>query len=347
MGQHDHNELATKIQKAKEQLGSQVYILGHHYQPKEILTHVDAVGDSLDLAQRAQAEKNAPYIVFCGVRFMAETADILTSDDQVVLLPNSNAGCPLADMATGDALNDAWKRLTAALGHDITPIAYVNSSAEVKAFCGEHGGLTCTSSSAPTVFQHAFESSEHILFLPDQNLGYNVARQIGIPPEAIQRQDTIGEHVSSAAPRVIVWNGHCYVHTVFTTEHIKQTREEHPEVKIIVHPECPPEVVERADDVGSTAHIRTQVLAAPTGSVWAIGTEINLVDALRRQCPDQTILSLNGTGSACEDMHRITPSDLHSTLAGLTQGQVMNQVQVPPDIRPTARKALERMLLLS
>ena len=347
MPQHDPNELANKIQKAKEQLGSEVYILGHHYQPKSILTHVDAVGDSLDLAQRAQAQTEAPYIVFCGVRFMAETADILTSEDQVVLLPNPEAGCPLADMTTGKALIDAWEHITAALGPDITPIAYVNSSADVKAFCGEHGGLTCTSSSAPTVFRHAFETSERILFLPDQNLGYNVARKIGIPPEAIQRQDTIGDRTSSPLPRVILWNGHCYVHTVFTPEHVDAIRNTQPEARIIVHPECPPEVVERADDVGSTAHIRKQVLNAPAGSVWAIGTEINLVEALKRQCPDQTILSLNGTGSACCDMHRITPSDLYSTLAGLTQGQVMNQVQVPPHIVPAARKALKRMLALS
>ena len=349
-------QLHEWIVAAKQQLGSRVQILGHFYQRDEIVQHADFVGDSFMLAQAAKAHPEAEAFVFCGVHFMAETADILSGPEQAVILPNLAAGCSMADMATIDQVEDCWRQLTATLGtatenglQPVIPVTYMNSSAAIKAFCGRNGGIVCTSSNARTVLEWAFARGQRVVFFPDQHLGRNTAKAMGVSEEEMplwRPHLPLGGNTEDQLrdAKVILWNGFCSVHKRFTVAQIDQARAEFPGVKVIVHPECPAAVVEASDGAGSTEYIRKEVEAAAPGTVIAIGTEINLVNRLQQQRPDLTIFCLDPVVCPCSTMYRIHPAYLAWTLDALLAGETPNQIVVDASVADDSRVALERML---
>lgn len=346
-------ELGRRITAAKATLGRRALILGHHYQRDEIIKHADMRGDSFKLSQYAAARPEAEYIVFCGVHFMAESADLLCAEHQKVILPNMAAGCSMADMAQIDDVLDCWDGLMNAFGNvdrdgrqPVLPVTYVNSSAAVKAFCGESNGICCTSSNAESVLRWAWERSSRVLFLPDQHLGRNTALALGILPEETivwdPRKPPTQEQLEGK--RIILWKGWCSVHNRFTVLQQALARSSDPNVRIIVHPECSQAVVDAADLVGSTEFIIEQVRAAPSGTHWMVGTEINLVNRLQRQHPDQKIECLDPVICPCSTMYRVHPAYLAWVLEGFVEGQVLNRVTVHPRDKHWAKVALERML---
>jgi quinolinate synthase len=345
--------LVARARAAKAALGDRVFVLGHHYQRDEVIEFADVTGDSFKLAQQAAARPEAPYIVFCGVHFMAESADILTGDDQAVLLPDLAAGCSMADMATFDQVEDCWEQLTEAGIADVTvPVSYMNSSAAIKGFTGRHGGTICTSSNARRALEWAFAKGEKVLFLPDQHLGRNTAvRDLGLALEDCvvydPRKPFGGNTVEQLqAATMILWKGHCSVHGRFTRASVDEVRTRVPGVTVLVHPECTHEVVEAADLVGSTEHIITTLDAAPAGSAWAIGTELNLVRRLAAAHPDKTVVFLDKAVCFCSTMNRIDLPHLVWTLEELVAGRVPNRITVEPDTARWAKQALDQMLAL-
>jgi quinolinate synthase len=340
-----------RITELRYQLGDQLVILGHHYQRDEVIQFADFRGDSLKLARDAANCHRADYIVFCGVHFMAETAAILAQPGQAVLLPDQRAGCPLADMADLEGVEHAWGQLGEVMdvAEEVLPITYVNSTAALKAFCGKHGGAVCTSSNAEAVLKWALAQRPRVLFFPDQHLGRNTAKRMGIPAGDMLIWDPIqpfGGHESHTLQeaRIFLWRGWCGVHQRFLPEHVTAWRERDPDIRIIVHPECPVEVVDLADEAGSTAYIIQRVTESPPGSKWAIGTEYNLVNRLRNEHPDRSVYSLSPDPSYCRTMNLITLDKLAQVLDGLGRGELINQVTVPPDVARPANVALERML---
>jgi quinolinate synthase len=348
-----------RIAAARATLGHRLVILGHHYQRDEVIAFADYTGDSYKLAGQVSKHPDAEFIVFCGVHFMAESADVLSGDHQQVILPDLAAGCSMSDMAEPDQLGQCWADIEQMLadrraGSDgrqpVVPVTYINSAASIKAFCGEHGGVVCTSSNAAATLKWAWERGERIVFLPDQHLGRNTAHKLGVPldqmvvwdpneiwgglePDAVQRA------------RIILWKGHCSVHTRFTVRQIENIRAQHPGVRVIVHPEVPLDVVQAADDSGSTEYIIKTVSESPAGSTWAVGTEIHLVNRLARQMqPDRTVLSLDQFGCLCSTMFRVSPNHLLWALEGLVDGQVHNRIVVPNHQKHWTKVALDRML---
>ncbi|MDP4158962.1 MAG: quinolinate synthase NadA, partial [Bacillota bacterium] len=335
-----------RIRAIKNKLGSRMMILGHHYQRDEVIKFADYRGDSLKLAQLAALEKEAEYIVFCGVHFMAETADMLTSSEQKVILPDLQAGCPMADMAEIDDVEECWNLLKTKYSQEIIPVTYVNSSAEVKAFCGRNGGMTCTSSNAPKIFEKLLGEKKTILFLPDEHLGRNTGLKWGLQDQDIllwTRENSEEVKLPEQAPKLILWDGYCGVHQKFKIHHVDEVRKKYPDVTVIVHPECNHDVVEKADLSGSTDYIIRQITAAAAGSVWAVGTEINLVHRLAKENPDKTVLSLDENACLCIMMSRISQPHLLAVLEDISQGKVVNQISVDPKITADAINALDRM----
>lgn len=352
-------ELRLRITSARQTLGSRLVILGHHYQQDSVIEFADFTGDSFELSRKAAQQKQAEYVIFCGVHFMAESADILTEPHVQVILPDLGAGCSMADMANIDQTYDAWEQLTDVLGdYPIIPITYMNSSAAIKAFVGEHGGAVCTSSNCRNVLEwglaggatsNASISTPKILFFPDQHLGRNTAYAMGYPLEKMivwDPQEELGGNTPEQIRQAdfILWKGHCSVHALFRQEHVEQVRRKIPGVKVIVHPECRWEVVQQADMAGSTAYIVEQVRKAPPGTKWAIGTEVHLVNRLRQQHPEQHIVVLSDCQCLCTTMFRIDLPHLCWALENLVQGKVVNRIQVDEQTRKWALVALERML---
>jgi quinolinate synthase len=350
----DADETAERIGAAKAALGDALLILGHHYQRDEIIRWADVRGDSFKLSQEAANRPDRRNIVFCGVHFMAESADILTNDDQRVVLPNLSAGCSMADMASIRQVETAWQELTRHIPEDeICPITYVNSAAALKGFVGSHGGACCTSSNARRVLQWALERSRHILFFPDQHLGRNTAVQMGFDPSADMALWDPHKPFGGITPekargsRILLWKGHCSVHGRFTVDQIHAARRQHPNVRVIVHPECTLEVVNAADMSGSTEYILKTVGEAEPGSVWAVGTEINMVHRLQAEHPDRTVFCLDPVVCPCSTMYRIHPRFLLWSLENLAQGNVVNRIEVHPEVKRPARLALDRMLQIA
>ncbi|HSK56228.1 MAG TPA: quinolinate synthase NadA [Jiangellales bacterium] len=346
-------DLVERARRAKAALGDRVFVLGHHYQRDEVIQFADVTGDSFKLARDAAARPDAEYVVFCGVHFMAESADILTGPAQQVVLPDLAAGCSMADMARLAQVEDAWERLREAGVAEVTvPITYMNSSADIKAFCGRNGGAVCTSSNAERALQWAFEQGEKVLFLPDQHLGRNTAvLQMGLSLDDCLVVDPHqpGFGVTDEELRVatmLLWRGHCSVHGRFTAESVREVRERVPGVNVLVHPECQHEVVLGADLVGSTEYIIKALEAAPPGSAWAVGTELNLVKRLALQHPDKTVVFLDKTVCFCATMNRIDLPHLVWALESLVDGRVVNRIEVDPATARWARVALDRMLAL-
>lgn len=355
-------ELHVRIRNAKRILGEKLVILGHFYQRDEVVQHADFVGDSFQLANAALTKPKASTIVFCGVHFMAETADILSREDQSVILPNLAAGCSMADMADEESVEDAWAQICAVYGADpdqvtpdesgklpILPVTYMNSSAALKAFCGRHGGIVCTSSNATTVLEWAFQRAHRVLFFPDQHLGRNTAKAMGVPLEQmplwnprLPQGGNTSEQLMEA--KVLLWHGFCSVHKRFSVAQIERARQEYPECTVIVHPESPMPVVDAADASGSTDAIRKYVEASEPGDVIAIGTEINMVNRLAAEYPDRTIFCLDPVICPCSTMYRIHPGYLAWVLDELVAGTVHNQITVPTETSSLARVALDRML---
>ncbi|MCK1814966.1 quinolinate synthase NadA [Streptomyces carpaticus] len=348
-------DLVARARAAKEQLGDRVFVLGHHYQRDEVIQFADVTGDSFKLARDAAARPGAEYIVFCGVHFMAESADILTTDDQRVILPDLAAGCSMADMATAEQVAEAWDVLTEAGVADTTvPVSYMNSSADIKAFTGRHGGTICTSSNAERALRWAFEQGEKVLFLPDQHLGRNTAvRDLGMSLEdcVVYNPHKPGGGLTADQLRdakMILWRGHCSVHGRFSLESVEDVRARVPGVNVLVHPECRHEVVAAADYVGSTEYIIKTLEAAPAGSKWAIGTELNLVRRLanRYAAEGKEIVFLDRTVCFCSTMNRIDLPHLVWTLEALAAGRTVNRITVDPETEKYAKAALEQMLAL-
>jgi quinolinate synthase len=346
-------DLVERARAAKARLGEKVFILGHHYQRDEVIEFADVTGDSFKLARDAAARPEAEYIVFCGVHFMAESADILTSDDQAVILPDLAAGCSMADMATAEQVAECWDVLTDAGIADVTvPVSYMNSSADIKAFTGRHGGTICTSSNAKRALEWAFEEGQKVLFLPDQHLGRNTAvRDMGFSLDdcVLYNPHKPGGGVTPEqlrAAKMILWRGHCSVHGRFSLESVEDVRARIPGVNVLVHPECKHEVVTAADQVGSTEYIIKALDAAPAGSAWAIGTELNLVRRLAKAHPDKQIVFLDKTVCFCSTMNRIDLPHLVWTLESLADGKVVNRIRVDEETERFAKLALERMLAL-
>ncbi|WP_424446828.1 quinolinate synthase NadA [Microbacterium sp. CH-015] len=352
-------ELHARITAAKEVLGDRVVVLGHFYQREEVVTHADYVGDSFQLANAALEHPHAEAIVFCGVHFMAETADLLSRPEQAVILPNLAAGCSMADMASIDEVEECWEQLADLYGPldvrgadglvPVIPVTYMNSSAAIKGFVGRHGGIVCTSSNARTVLEWALARGRRVLFFPDQHLGRNTAKAMGVPLEQMPmwnpRKPLGGSSAADLADaRVILWHGFCSVHRRFTVEQIERARAEHPGVRVIVHPECPMAVVDAADEAGSTDYIRKAIAAATEPTTFAIGTEINLVQRLAAQFPQHEIFCLDPVVCPCSTMYRIHPGYLAWVLERLVAGEVVNRITVPADVAEPARLALERML---
>jgi quinolinate synthase len=343
-------DLAERIGRAKAALGPDLFVLGHHYQRDEIMRWADARGDSFKLAQLAKGRPEAKYIVFCGVHFMAESADILTSDDQQVVLPDLNAGCSMADMADLDEVEEAWETLSRMIDIErVVPITYMNSSAALKAFVGEHGGAVCTSSNARAVLDWAFDRGDKTLFFPDQHLGRNTGYDMGYDESDMRlwnpRLDAGGlTEADAKEARFLLWKGHCSVHQRFRPEHVETFRAEHPGAIVVVHPECAHETVAVADVVGSTEKIIRTVAEAPAGSTIGVGTEVHLVNRLNDETPDKTVLSLDPLVCPCSTMFRIDAPHLCWVLENLVEGRVVNQITVDPDTAEWARVALDRML---
>ncbi len=343
------DELALAVAERKRQLGSRLVILGHHYQRDEVIQFADFTGDSLKLSQIGAKQRDAEFIVFCGVHFMAESADILTDESVKVILPDLSAGCSMADMADIDQLEEAWEYLVEKCGQNIIPITYVNSAATIKAFCGGHGGACCTSSNARKILEWAFKQGEKVIFLPDQHLGRNTAYAMGIQlDDMVVFDPKVADggltRKQVEAAKVFLWKGHCSVHGLFTVAQCDEVRANDPECKILVHPECPWEVVQKADLAGSTEFIIKTVSESPPGSRWAIGTEIHLINRLATNHPDKAVRSLAGIQCLCSTMYRIDLKHLLYVLDELVAGRVVNQIKVDPETRALALLALERML---
>jgi quinolinate synthase len=345
----DHS-MDERISAARERLGSDVVILGHHYQRDEVIRWADFTGDSYKLS-KISAGVGARYIVFCGVHFMAESADVLGRPDQRVILPDLNAGCSMADMAEIGQVESCWEQMERMGVADIVPITYMNSTAAIKAFCGERGGLVCTSSNAPGAFRWAFERASKVLFLPDQHLGRNTGFAMGIPLEEMVVWDpyqlqggTTPERLRKA--RVILWKGHCSVHQRFLPEHVDNVRAKYPGIKVIVHPECRWEVCQKADALGSTEKLIKIIREAEPGTSFAVGTEIHLVSRMAKQfaAENKTVITLDDSGCLCTTMFRISPQHLCWALENLVNDQVVNEIRVPENVKHWARVALERML---
>lgn len=346
----DHS-MDARIAEARAKLGATTILLGHHYQRDEVIRFADATGDSYKLSKIA-AETDAKYIVFCGVHFMAESADVLAHQGQQVILPDLNAGCSMADMAEISQVEACWEAIERmGLAADLVPLTYMNSAAAIKAFCGERGGLVCTSSNARKAFEWAFARGKRILFLPDQHLGRNTGYEMGIPldemtvwdPWALQGGQTKDK---LAASRVILWKGHCAVHQRFLPSHVDQVRAKYPGIQVIVHPECRWEVCQKSDALGSTERLIALVEQAPSGSMFAVGTEIHLVNRMARRfaAEGKRVITLDDTGCLCTTMYRITPQHLAWALENLVEGRVVNQIQVRPKVKRWAKVALDRML---
>jgi quinolinate synthase len=346
----DHT-LDERIAAARGKLGKDVVILGHHYQRDEVVKFADFRGDSLKLSQQA-AEANGKYIVFCGVHFMAESADILRRDQQIVVLPDLNAGCSMADMADIGQVEACWSELGSVLDTNRTiPVTYMNSTAAIKSFTGEHGGSACTSSNAAAVMKWAFARGEKVLFLPDEHLGRNTGFHMGIPLHEMvvwdPYQDLGGKTAEALRKaKVILWKGYCSVHQRFLPEQVVRVRNEHPGIRVIVHPECRFEVAQAADQIGSTEGIIRAIVASPAGTEWAVGTELHLVNRLSKELPDHKVMSLDSSMCVCTTMFRITPAHLLWALENLVAGKVVNQISVDERTRHFAKIALERMLSL-
>jgi quinolinate synthase len=351
----DHT-MDGRIAEARARLGSTTILLGHHYQRDEVIRFADATGDSYKLSKTA-AETDAKFIVFCGVHFMAESADILGHSGQQVILPDLNAGCSMADMAEISQVEACWESLEElGLASDTLPLTYMNSAAAIKAFCGERGGLVCTSSNARAAFEWAFARRKRILFLPDQHLGRNTSHAMGIPldemtvwdPWAIQLGENYGGQTKAKleASRVLLWKGHCAVHQRFLPSHIDQVRSRYPGIQVIVHPECRWEVCQKADALGSTERLIQLVDQAPEGQMFAVGTEIHLVNRMAKRFAAQgkKVITLDGTGCLCTTMYRISPQHLAWALENLAEGRVVNRIQVRPSVKRWAKVALDRML---
>jgi quinolinate synthase len=344
------NSLDSRIAAAKAQLGKDVVILGHHYQRDEVVKFADFRGDSLKLSYQA-AEADGRYIVFCGVHFMAESADILRREHQAVILPDLNAGCSMADMADIGQVESCWSELSALGDLKVVPVTYMNSTAAIKSFTGEHGGAVCTSSNAAVVVRWAFERGEKVLFLPDEHLGRNTAFRMEIPLDQMIVWDPYRELGGNTAEaihnaRVILWKGYCSVHQRFTPKHIERVRREHPGIRVIVHPECRYDVAQAADQIGSTEGIIKAIAGSPAGTQWAVGTEIHLVNRLSKEMPDRKVMSLDPSVCVCTTMFRITPHHLLWALENLVAGNVVNRISVDERTRHFARVALDRMLSL-
>lgn len=347
-------ELRERALRARASLGSRAFVLGHHYQRDEVIEFADVTGDSFKLAREAAARPEAPYIIFCGVHFMAESADILTSQNQQVILPDLAAGCSMADMANYEQVSECWRVLEElGIASSTTPVTYMNSSAAIKAFTGEHGGTVCTSSNAQTTLTWAFARGERVLFLPDQHLGRNTAvLKMGLTLDECvvwnpwkPRGGLTDAEIRSA--KMILWRGHCSVHARFSVESIHQVRERIADVQVIVHPECQHEVANNADIIGSTEQIITTINQSPSGSKWAVGTELNLVKRLAQQHPDKQIVFLDKSVCYCSTMNRIDLPHLVWAMESLVEGRVVNEIKVPERIAHFARVALDRMLSLT
>jgi quinolinate synthase len=348
------DEMDRRIAAAKEALGSRLLILGHHYQRDEVIKFADYTGDSYKLAGRISAHPSAEFIVFCGVHFMAESADVLSAPHQQVILPDLAAGCSMADMVAPDQLEICWadlQRMGAMTGQcRVIPVTYINSAATIKAFCGERDGVVCTSSSAETALRWAWSNGERVLFLPDQHLGRNTAYAMGVPLEemAVWDPDEPSGGIDAETlrrARIVLWKGHCSVHTRFTVRQIENMRRQHPGIRVIVHPEVPWEVAQAADASGSTERIIQEITNSPVGSIWAVGTEIHLVNRLaHRLAPERTVFSLEPFGCLCSTMFRVSPNHLLWVLDGLVEGDVRNRIVVPEAEKRWARVALDRML---
>ncbi|MGF4042658.1 MULTISPECIES: quinolinate synthase NadA [Paenarthrobacter] len=350
-------ELDARIRAAKATLGDRAVILGHFYQRDEVIQYADFVGDSFQLANAALTKPDAEAIIFCGVHFMAETADILSTPEQAVILPNLAAGCSMADMADEDSVEECWEQLEEIFGTEpdasgrvpVIPVTYMNSSAALKAFCGRNGGIVCTSSNAKVVLEWAFERGQRVLFFPDQHLGRNTAKALGVPLEQMPmwnpRKELGGNDEQALLDsRVILWHGFCSVHKRFNVGQIEKARLDFPGVNVIVHPECPMEVVDAADSAGSTDFIKKAIAAATEPTTFAIGTEINMVNRLAAENPQHTIFCLDPVICPCSTMYRIHPGYLAWVLEELVEGRIVNRITVDDSVQENAKIALERML---
>ena len=351
----DHT-MDERISRARAKLGATTLLLGHHYQRDEVIRFADATGDSYKLS-RIAAETPAKYIVFCGVHFMAESADVLGCPGQQVILPDLNAGCSMADMAEISQVEACWEALEGlGLADEIIPLTYMNSTAAIKAFCGERGGLVCTSSNAHAAFEWAFERGKRILFLPDQHLGRNTGYAMGIPLDEMVVWDPWANQIgqsqggqnrqSLAASRILLWKGHCAVHQRFLPSHVDAVRTRYPGIQVIVHPECRFEVCQKADALGSTERLIALVEQAPSGTTFAVGTEIHLVNRMARRFASEgkKVITLDDTGCLCTTMYRISPHHQAWVLENLVEGRVVNRIQVKPSVKRWAKVALDRML---
>jgi quinolinate synthase len=343
-------EMDVRIAAARRTLGGRLVILGHHYQRDEVIKFADHTGDSFRLARQVAAQPEADYIVFCGVHFMAESADVLAAPHQQVILPDLAAGCSMADMVAPDQLENCWEELTQMGFTGVVPVTYINSAASIKAFVGERGGTVCTSSNAAAAVRWAFERGEKTLFLPDQHLGRNTAYKMGIGLDEMvvwDPNEMFGglEPAQVAHAKMILWKGHCSVHERFSVQQVAAIRNQHPGVRVIVHPEVPWEVVQAADDSGSTEYIIKTIASSPAGSVWAVGTEVHLVNRLANQLtPERVVLSLDRFGCLCSTMFRVSPNHLLWILEELLEGRVHNRIVVPEEQKHWTRVALDRML---
>jgi quinolinate synthase len=356
-----NEELQVRIQAAKKQLGSRLLVLGHHYQQDEVIEFADLKGDSYQLSKMAADSEDCRFIVFCGVHFMAETADILANRPEKlearqgqhipVVLPDMAAGCSMADMAAIRQVESAWRQLSDVIStEDMTPVTYINSAASLKAFCGKHNGIVCTSSNAKAVLEWAFRSRKRVFFFPDQHLGRNTSLKMGITNDQMPvwnpHEESLGGNTSDAIlnSRVVLWKGHCSVHQMFQADHVHAFRKRIDGVQILVHPECPQEVNDIADISGSTSKIIETVRKAPAGSKWAIGTELHLVNRLKKEHPEQEIHFLSPLVCMCATMYRIDLPHLCWSLENLVNGTIVNEIKVKPDIAKWSLVALERML---
>ncbi len=357
----ENDELARRIAAVREDLGSKLLILGHHYQQDEVIAHSDLRGDSLKLSQLAAQNSDCRYIVFCGVHFMAETADILANRPEkvdqrhggrvAVILPDMAAGCSMADMAAIQQVEDAWDDLGQIIDTEkLIPVTYINSAASLKAFCGRHGGIVCTSSNAAEVLRWAFERGERVFFFPDQHLGRNTALTMGITNDQMPVWDPFADENGGNSveairnSKVVLWKGHCSVHQMFKPEHVHSFRERHPDIKIMVHPECPQEVNDLADVSGSTGKILSTVEQAEPGTKWAIGTELHLVNRLKQEHPEQEIHFLSPVVCMCATMYRIDLAHLCWSLENLQAGTIVNKIDVDTETARWSLVALQRML---
>jgi quinolinate synthase len=343
-------EMDARIAAARATLGDRLVILGHHYQRDEVIRFADYTGDSFKLARQIAEHPGAEFIVFCGVHFMAESADVLCAPHQQVILPDLAAGCSMADMAEPDQLETCWEELTQIGVSGVVPVTYINSAASIKAFVGERGGTVCTSSNAAATLRWAFERGTKVLFLPDQHLGRNTAYKMGIPLDEMvvwDPHEICGglDPSQVAAARMLLWKGHCSVHTRFTVKQIDAMRAQHPGLRVIVHPEVPWEVVQAADDSGSTEYIIRTVKDSAPGSIWAVGTEVHLVNRLAHEvAPERTVISLDQFGCLCSTMFRVSPNHLLWILEELVDGRVHNRIVVPEAQKHWTKVALDRML---